>query len=104
MAEDYTTINLFPKTKLFTCSSNGSKCTEIKLPSTANIVEIGSESGKIYWSDTGIDDGAISTDKAFIIQNNYLPIFIGTGKQRINSIYVVGASASATISVILREK
>ena len=104
MAEDYTTINSFPKVKLFTCSTDASKCTEIKLPSTANIVELGSESGKIYWSDSGVDDGAISSDKAFIIQNNYLPIYIGTGKQRINSVFVIGASAEAAITVILREK
>ncbi len=103
MAEDYTTVNTFPKVKVFSCSSDAAKCTEIKLPSTCNVIEIGSDTQKIYWSDAGVDDGAIISDKAFIIQNNYLPIPIGTGKQRIDSLYVVGSSASASITVILRE-
>ena len=104
MAQDYSSINTFPKPKVFSVSSDPTKPTEVILPATCNKIELGSDGGKIFWSDVGVDDTSISADKAFIVASNYLPIAIGTGKQRINSIFVAGATGSESVTIILYEK
>lgn len=103
MSEDYRQVNKFPEVKTFTAGTAGI-ATEVFLPNRIKQFQIGSESGKIYFKFSG-EDGQLmnSTDRGFIPASNLLPLRIGTGRERRESVFISGASGLETIVVVMEE-
>ena len=100
--EDLKGINLFPHFHNFTASSN---MTEIVLPDSAKKISIGSNVQALYIAQNGASDGgSVPTNKAFIPKSNYLPIAMGRGYNRSNSLFVATQTGSAEVSIILEEE
>lgn len=100
MAIDLRGINEFPYFKRFSIDTS---TTEIKLPSEAKTITIGSETLIVYVSQNGATDGgALPTDYQFIPSNNILPIRIGIGMQRKN-VFVSAKSGSGYVHIHLEE-
>lgn len=103
MAEDYTSVSLFPTYKTFTASNT--TATEIKLPKKCTYLELGSETHKLYIGRNGATDGeAMPAHKMFIPKDNIKSIKIGAGLERVDSIFVQASGGSATVCIELSEK
>lgn len=101
MAEDYRSVRTYPAIRAFTGAAT---YTEIKIPSNATEVEIGSTS--LLWMATDVADGdavAAGDNKGFIVANNYYPLKLGKGATRQETIYVAADTGTPKIVVIFKE-
>lgn len=103
MSQDYRQVNKFPEIKTFTNGTAGI-ATEVLLPNRIKQIQIGSDSGKIYFKFSG-EDGQLmnSTDRGFIPASNLLPLRIGTGRERRDSVFISGQSGLETVVVVMEE-
>ena len=100
--EDLKAINLFPHFHNFTASSN---MTQVVIPDSAKRVSVGSNVQALYIAQNGATDGgSVPTHKGFIPKSNYLPINMGRGYNRSESIYIATQTGSAEVSIILEEE
>jgi hypothetical protein len=101
MATDLSNVDKLPHIKGI---SQGETWMEIKLPSQCNQVTIGSENTKIYFGQNGQSDGGTpNQDKMFVPAGNIMPVKIGRGRERVNSIFVASSSGTAVIKILLEE-
>lgn len=101
MALDLSNEKQFPMVKGV---SQGETWLEVKLPRGANQITIGSETTKIYFGRNGQSDGGTpNQDRMFVPANNLLPIRIGKGTERVESIFIASSSGTATIKILLEE-
>lgn len=100
--EDLTAANIYPYIYVF--SADDDATTEIKLPSAANRITVGSANKALYIAQNGATDGGSPpANKAFIPTANYLQLRIGRGTNRTESIFVSSQSGSANVTIILEE-
>tara|TARA_Y100001937_G_C7090246_1_gene317332 strand:- start:423 stop:740 length:318 start_codon:yes stop_codon:yes gene_type:complete len=103
MSLDLRLLELYPSFKTFQAGSAGI-ATKILLPSSCKRVQVGSHSGSLFISHTGEDGQMMSAiDRGFIPQNNLLTINIGTGKERLQNLFVAGQAGSEVVVIILEE-
>lgn len=101
MAEDLKSINNFPYFHNFTAATTW---TEIKLPSEARTISVGSSTKAVFVGQNGAaDGGSVGTHKAFAPAGNYIALKLGIGLQRA-SIFVAAQSGSGDVSIILEEQ
>jgi hypothetical protein len=104
MSVDFRDVNIYPACKTFTASSSAGIATQVFIPNRVKQIQIGSSSGALYWSHTGDDGQAMpSTDRGFVPDSNLLLLRMGTGKERLDSIFISGQSGSEHVVVILEE-
>ena len=90
----------YPLYKNFTATT---ATVEIKVPSSARTIKIGSPTHDIYHCQNGATDGGtVPTNRGFAPANNYVPLRLGIGRER-KSVFVAVQSGSGEISVILEE-
>ena len=99
--EDLTGVNMFPYFHNFTGSSN---LSQIKIPSSAGKVTIGSQDQKLYVAQNGATDGqAPPANRSFIPKDNIKEFKMGRGYNRSDSLFVCCQTGSGNISIILEE-
>lgn len=104
MSVDFRDVNVYPACKTFTASSSAGIATQVYIPNRVKQIQIGSSSGALYWSHTGEDGQAMpSTDRGFVPDSNLLLLRMGTGKERLDSIFISGQAGSEHVVVILEE-
>ena len=107
MALDLRDTTKFPRTA--TLAANAATMVEIKIPTSAGQISIGSTVDKVFiYAYDGLADGdtkpGSDVNAAFVIANNYLPLKVGRGTTRRESIFVAfDTSGSGKINVILEE-
>lgn len=100
MAVDLRNVNSFPYYKTISVDTS---TTEIKLPSEARTITIGSETLIVYICQNGATDGGVvPTDRIFVPSNNIKPVKLGIGLQRTN-IFVSAKSGSGNVNIELTE-
>ena len=101
MATDLSNVNKLPHIKGV---SQGVTWMEIILPSQCTQITVGSENTKIYFGQNGQSDGGTpNQDFVFVPAGNLLPIKLGKGKERPQSIFVASSSGTALIKIILED-
>ena len=108
MAIDLRAVSSFPYFHTI-ASLSETNALEIKLPPEAGKISIGCELDKIFVYQNGLTDGAVvsgSENHAFIPAANFLPIGLGKGSTRAQSIFLASAESTAAVkvSIILEEK
>lgn len=103
MPQDYSSINTFPCPKTFSANGTANYATKIILPSTCKRVVIGCQGGALWWDATGTEGADLATSKTFIPAANKEEIRLGTGKQRVDALYIAGQAGSELVSVVLYE-
>lgn len=104
MSVDFTDVDIYPSFKTFTVSVTANQATQVLLPSRVKSIQVGSDSGKIYVSHAGTDGADLGTsDRGFVPNNNLLSVKLGTGAQRLSSLFVAGASGGEKVVIILEE-
>ena len=102
MATDLSNAQTFPHFKVI---SQGTTWNEIILPGNVNTVTVGSESSKIFVGQNNCSDGGTpQTEKGFVPSGNLMPLKLGRGQNKPNSIFVASSSGTAQITIILEEK
>ena len=100
MAVDLRGTNEYPLMQKISC---GTTTTQIKLPSSAKSIRIGSESGVVYICQNGASDGGtLPTHYYFVVANETIDIPLGTGQQR-RDIYIASKTGTIDILVMLLE-
>lgn len=102
MSLDLKSLDTYPVIKNITVVQTW---LEIKLPSKAFNLTLGSDDQDLFVSFTGTDGGSlVGVDKAFIKRDGYLSITRGRGSNQHTSIFVAVATGStATVVLILEE-
>ena len=107
MALDLRGTTEYPRTA--TLDGNATTMVEIKIPTSAGQISIGSTVDKVLiYAYNGLSDGdtkpAAGVNAGFVIANNYLALKVGRGTTRRESIFVAfDTSGSGKINVILEE-
>ena len=100
MATDFTDVSNFGKTH--TLSLNSTALHEIKIPTAAASVIIGSLTKQINYYSSGTDGGSPpASDYMFIPAGNVLSIPMGIGKGRSESLFITPDSGSSILVHIL---
>ncbi len=100
--EDLSKKNTFPRFWNFTVNQS---CTKVILPGQAMRVYIGSKDTALYMSQDGSIEGQTPpTHKGFIPKDNYFPLIMGRGSNRVNEIFICSQTGSAEVSLILMEE
>tara|TARA_R100001460_G_scaffold1316_1_gene5057 strand:- start:6426 stop:6734 length:309 start_codon:yes stop_codon:yes gene_type:complete len=102
MALDLQGINIYPIVKTLTVYQTA---TEVLVPKSARVMQIGAQTHKLYWSSSGEDGVVLGAHKDFIAREAKQSIHLGRGRNRHDAIYISTQSASsATVTLVFSEE
>ena len=107
MALDLRDTTKYPRTA--TTPANSTTVVEIKIPTSAGQISVGSPDDKIFvYAYNGLGDAdakpGANVNSGFVVKDNYLPLKIGRGTTRRDSIFVaLDTAGSGKVHVILEE-
>jgi hypothetical protein len=98
---DLSSENYYPIIKTISATGN---LTQIRLPNRARRFTVGSNTGHIWLQTNGTDGQAPGAHKLFIVNNGYMQLFMGRGKDRNMDMYVAMQNGTGTITIIVEDE
>jgi hypothetical protein len=102
MAKDLSNVQEMPYIEVV---NQGTTWLQILIPSGCNQISVGSETSKIYFGrNNATDGGAVNASyRAFVPAGNIMPVKIGIGNERTDSVFIAASAGTADITIILEE-